>query len=133
MEGFVAEYLRPWKLATFALGLVVLIVGADYYRVPDWDYPISFIMATMTYLTAPWSVEAVWQRKWKRMPLVLLWYYLTVDGSYWIYWRSVSPDALDLRAANFMTSSWLYWLCGFFWLHKGPLRTLIRTGDASPE
>ncbi|MFZ4539226.1 hypothetical protein [Propionivibrio sp.] len=36
---------------TLAIGLGLLLVGADYYDAPDWDYPISFIMAILTYLT----------------------------------------------------------------------------------
>lgn len=50
-----AEYARPWKLGTLALGIALLIIGSFYYQAPDWDIPISLIMATLAYLTAPWS------------------------------------------------------------------------------
>ncbi len=119
------EYLRPWKLATFAIGLGLLLIGADYEAAPDWDYPISFVMATMAYLTAPWSVQVIRDRRWRWIPLALLWYYLTVDGSYWLYWQCVKPGALIMRDANFHASTCLYWLCGFIWLHRGPLRTAL--------
>ncbi len=46
------EYLRPWKLATYAFGLFLLVVGSFYCRAPDWDIPISIIMSFFTYLTA---------------------------------------------------------------------------------
>ena len=36
-----------------------------------------------------------------------------------------------MREANFYASSCLYWLCGFIWLHNGPLRTLL--GGPSPQ
>ena len=122
------EYLRPWKLASFACGLALLIVGADWYHIPDWDYAISIIIATLTYLTAPWAVDVLRYRRWRRLPLALFWYWLTVDGSYWVYWQSVRPDALDMRVANFLASSCLYWLCGMIWLHRGPLRDLLQRG-----
>jgi len=66
------EYLRPWKLTTLAIGLGLLLVGANYYHAPDWDYKISFIMAILTYLTAPWAVRVVMARNWKMM-LLKLW------------------------------------------------------------
>jgi len=119
------EYLRPWKLATFCIGLGLLLIGAHYHVAPDWDYPISFIMATLTYLTAPWSVQVFLYRRWKFALLALFWFYVTVDGAYWLYWRLANPQALVMRPANFYASSCLYWLCGFVWLHQGSLRTLL--------
>lgn len=132
MQTLITEYLRPWKLATFAIGIGMLLVGADYYRAPDWDYAISVVMATLTYLTAPWSVRVLKDRHWRWVPLALSWYYLAVDGSYWLYWRSVNPDALDMREANFYASSCLYWLCGFIWLHNGPLKKLLHRPEGTP-
>jgi hypothetical protein len=119
------EYLRPWKLATLAIGLALLLVGADYYHVPDWDYTISFIMAILTYLTAPWTVRVFMARRWRVMPLGLFFYYFAVDGCYWLYWNAVNPAALEMREANFYASSCLYFLCGFIWLHDGPLKQLL--------
>lgn len=127
MRALLIEYLRPWKLATFGVGLALMLVGVGYYQVIDWDYTISIIMPTLTYLGAPFSVEAIRRRRWKQLPLALGWYYLAVDGSYWAYWQLVNPDALVMREANFVVSSCLYWMCGLIWLHKGPLRTLFES------
>ena len=44
MEPF-SELLRPWKLATLAIGIALLIAGRFYFQAPDWDIPISLIMA----------------------------------------------------------------------------------------
>ncbi len=55
MIGTQTELLRPWELATLAIGIALLVVGSFYYQAPDWDIPISFIMAIMAYLTASWS------------------------------------------------------------------------------
>jgi hypothetical protein len=119
------ELIRPWKLATFAIGLALLLIGADYYRAPDWDYSISVIMAFLTYVTAPWSVRVIITRNWRMMPLGLLCYYVSVDGCYWLYWSAVKPAALIMREANFYASSCLYWLCGVIWVHTGDLRQLL--------
>lgn len=134
MRALLLDYLRPWKLTTLAIGLGLLLVGADYEGAPDWDYPISFIMALLTYLTAAWSVRAIRSRRWHWLPLAAFFYYFTVDGCYWLYWQAVKPEALVMREANFLASSCLYWLCGFIWLHDGPLRTLLRrrAGPAGP-
>ena len=77
-----AEYLRPWKLITFAAGVTLLIAGSYFYDAPDWDIPISLIMAGLAYLTAPVSMRIILERKWKQFPLMLFYTWFTVDGSY---------------------------------------------------
>ena len=72
MQKLIVEYLRPWKLTTLAIGIGLLLIGADYQPAPDWDYSISFIMASLTYLTAPWSVQVLRSRRWRWLPLALL-------------------------------------------------------------
>ena len=126
MQKLIIEYLRPWKLVTLAIGLGLLLVGAHYQLAIDWDYQISFIMALLTYLTAPWAVQVFRRQRWCWVPLALFWYYFSVDGCYWLYWSIVNPEALFMREANFLASSCLYWLCGFIWLHDGPLKELIK-------
>lgn len=125
MPNLITEYLRPWKLISFTIGLGLMLVGADYYHAPDWDYGISIVMCFLTYLTAPWSVQVFRDRHWRWILLALFWYYLTVDGSYWLYWRIIKPAALEMRSANFLVSSCLYWMCGLIWLHSGPLKSLL--------
>ena len=56
IKRYTKELVRPWKLATLAVGIALLILGSFYYGAPDWDIPISFIMAILAYLTAPWSL-----------------------------------------------------------------------------
>ena len=133
MQKLITEYLRPWKLTTLAIGLGLLLIGAHYEVAIDWDYPISFIMATLTYLSAPWAVQVFRCKRWHYVPLALFWYYFTVDGCYWLYWSNVKPDALIMREANFFASSCLYWLCGFIWLHDGPLKTLLKQKQNTPD
>ncbi len=122
---FVVEYLRPWKLVTLVVGVVLLVVGSFHYRAPDWDVPISFIMAGFAYLTAPWSMRVLVERRWRDWPAMLFATWFTVDGCYALYWHFRDPRALEwMRDANFPASLSLYWACGLFWYHNGTLAEL---------
>jgi hypothetical protein len=121
-----SEYLRPWKLATLALGISLLAVGSFCYGAPDWDIPISFIMAVLAYLTAPWSLRVLLERRWRLVPVAIFATWFTVDGCYWIYWHFKDPAALDaMRSANFPASLALYGCCGVGWLYRGSLRQFV--------
>lgn len=122
----VIEYTRSWKLITLAIGIGLLILGSFYYGAPDWDIPISLIMATLAYLTAPWSLRVILERRWRLWPVMIFATWFTVDGCYAIYWHFKNPAALELmRDVNYPASLSLYGLCGLFWLYKGSLRQLI--------
>lgn len=120
------EYTRPWKLFTLAIGIALLIPGSFYYQAPDWDIAISLIMATLAYLTAPWSLRVIVERRWRYWPAMLFATWFTVDGCYWLYWHFKDPLALELmREANFLASLSLYGICGVIWLYRGSLRELV--------
>jgi len=124
--GLLTEYLRPWKLASLAIGVVLLVFGSYYYRAPDWDVPISIIMAALAYLTAPWSLRVILERKWRLWPAMLFFTWFTADGCYAIYWHFRDPHALEaMRAANFPASLSLYGICGVLWLYHGSLSELL--------
>jgi len=126
------EYLRPWKLVTLAAGIALLVAGAMRHIAPDWDIPISFIMALLAYLTAPWSLRVLLERRRRLLPLALLATWFTVDGCYAIYWHYRDPAALTLmRAWNAPASLALYGLCGVLWLYRGSLREFV--ADAAEE
>lgn len=125
-EKLLREYKRPWKLFTLFVGLVLLILGSFYYQAPDWDIPISFIMALLTYLTASWSMHVVVERQWKKFPLMLFYTWFSIDGCYWLYWHFKNPQALELmRYANFFASLSLYGMCGLIWYYQGSLKQFI--------
>ncbi len=126
MNALIVEYLRPWKLLTLCIGLFLLIVGSFYYQAPDWDIPISFIMAFFAYLTASWSMHVLVERNWSKFPLMLFYTWFTVDGCYWIYWYYVDRIALELmRDVNFPASLSLYGMCGLVWYYNGSLKQLV--------
>lgn len=120
-----SELIRPWKLATLAIGIALLIVGSFYYQAPDWDVPISFIMAFFSYLTASWSLHVMVERRWKQWPLMIFYTWWTVDGCYALYWRFKNPVALEMmREANAPASLSLYWMCGLVWYYRGSLEEM---------
>jgi hypothetical protein len=120
------ELLRPWKLFTLAIGFGLLVVGSFYDEAPDWDIPISFVMAGLSYLSASWSMHVMVERRWRRWPLMLLLTWFTVDGCYWLYWSWKNPAALELmRSANAPASLALYWMCGLVWFYRGSLKELV--------
>ena len=121
------ELLRPWKLATLAIGVALLIAGSFYEEAPDWDIAISLIMAFFAYLTAPWSLRVIVERRWRSWPAMLFATWFTVDGCYWIYWSIKNPAALDfMRSANWPASLCLYAMCGLVWYYRGSLREALR-------
>jgi hypothetical protein len=122
MKAFVRELLRPWKLATFTAGLALLIVGARTYQYPDWDVGISVLMATLTYLTAPWATRVIWTGRWRMTPLAAFWAWLSVDGVCW-WWNAGSVTNM-MRDANALASLPLYGLCGAIWLYRGSLKDM---------
>jgi len=121
------EYARPWKLASLAVGIALLVLGSIYTPAPDWDVPVSLIMALCAYFTAPCSLRAVLERKWRHLPLVLVSTWFSVDGCYALYWHFKDPAVLHLmRTANAPASLALYGICGIIWLYRGTLVSLVR-------
>lgn len=120
------EYLRPWKLLSFAMGIGLLFAGSIWTPAPDWDIPVSLLMATCTYLTAPCSLRVVLERRWRQLLLALFATWFSVDGGYALYWHFRDPAALALmRDANAPASLALYVICGGIWLYRGTLRELF--------
>ena len=88
-------------------------------------------MALLAYLTAPWSLRVIVERRWRQFPGMLFATWFTVDGCYWLYWRYQNPVALELmRDANFLASLVLYAMCGLVWYYRGSLRELASDARA---
>lgn len=119
------EYLRPWKLATLALGIAALVCGQYVWPAPDWDTGVSLVMAGLTYLVAPFFGRVWLERDWRRAPMALLNAWLCVDGCYFVYWWFVDPRALVMRAANAPASLALFLACVVLWTPRLALRDLL--------
>ncbi|MFN7881459.1 MAG: hypothetical protein ACK5PF_00345 [bacterium] len=126
------NYTHPWNLLTLLVGIGLLVAGSFYYEAPDWDIPISFIMAGFTYLTAVWSLKVILQRRWRMFPLMLVAVWWTVDGCYALYWSFQNPQALELmREANWPASLALYFACAVIWLMPEIWRDLQKRREPS--
>jgi hypothetical protein len=127
VQAVIVECGRTWKLATFALGLGLLIVGSFFYNAPDWDISISIIMASFTYLTAGWSMHVIVERRWRDWPLMVFFTWWCVDGCYALYWWFVDPEALAyMRDVNWPASLSLYAMCGLVWYWNGSLKDILK-------
>lgn len=112
--------LRPWKIETFAVAILGIVLIAPYTGDPTWDYADAAIMSILTFMTAPWSIGTLYRGiKYKVfnksvMLAICLWmlsaswsydlYLLLRDGSYPHTWFS-----------NIFASSVLYMSAGLFW------------------
>lgn len=122
------ELLRPWKLVTLGIGLGLLVAGSFVYEAPDWDISVSVLMALVAYVTAPWCMRVLLERRWRRWPAMLLLTWFGVDGCYTVYWSVMNPMALELmRKANAPASLSLFWTVGLFWMYQGPLKEFSRS------
>lgn len=119
-----AEYWRfifkPWRLMTFAIACLSMIVIAPHTGDPTWDYFDAFFMSTLTFLASPWAIGAIYNAGKKKLKLshafiaICVWmfsaswsydlYLVLRDGGYPITWFS-----------NIFASSVLYILAGLFW------------------
>lgn len=127
LSAILAECRRPWKLATFSIGLGLLIIGSYLIPAPDWDIPISIIMASFSFFTAGWSMHVIVERQWRDWPLMIILTWWCVDGCYALYWTVFDPEALAfMREANWPASLSLYWMCGLVWYWNGTLIELLQ-------
>lgn len=128
---YFSELLRPWKLASFCMGMLWLFYGAVCYDICDWDIGISIVMGGLTYVCAPWSVTTIYNsirfrpRAWPvRVVAAFMPAMFAVDWSYWLYHTAVGNRML--RWENFKVSMALYFICGILWCHQGALRDVVR-------
>ena len=112
--------LRPWKVVTFIITTLFMVLIAPYSGDYTWDYFDGFFMSVLTYMTAPWSIGIFFkffERKASIRQIFLaccVWmfsaswsydlYLVIRDGHYPLTWLP-----------NLFASSILYWSAGLFW------------------
>jgi hypothetical protein len=113
------------KNLIFLVGLAWLIYGAVFFGYPDWDIPLSLLMAFSTYLTADLFVMAIRQKDPRGILLYSPGAWWSIDGVYWLYWTLVDSSVM-LRGAQWQMSTCLYLLCGILWTsHFGTLPRVL--------
>lgn len=125
------ELLRPWKLASFAVSMALLLYGALNFGIGDWDVGVTVLMGTLTYVLAPWSVGVIGSALryrprgwWAHIVLALIVAVLVVDTSYVVY-HTLAGNRQD-RVGNFRASLPLFFLAGMCWLYRGSLSEMWR-------
>jgi hypothetical protein len=113
-----------FKNVTFAIGLLLLIIGALTLDYPDWDIGVSVVMAGTTYLTAEYAVLSIYNFDVKRFPASIFFTWLSVDGVYWLY-HSLAGN-LMIREGQWPASLCLYLLCGIIWTRGQDISQCLR-------
>ena len=110
------ELLNPWRVASLGVGLVLLVLGSVYLPSDDWDVPLCFVMGLPAYVLAPWVVRQAVGLRWKWLLLATFAFWLTVDGTYTLYWWLKGfPHLAEFRPANFFYCTPIFWIAGCFW------------------
>lgn len=110
----------PWKLATFSIAAIGLIIIAPYTGDPTGDHSDAAFMSVLTFLTAPWAVGVLVKTLRRQLPVhqalvaACVWFFsaswsydgylLIRDGAYPVTWL-----------VNLLASSVLYVSGGLFW------------------
>jgi hypothetical protein len=118
------EYLSflfvPWKLCLFVPAFLFVTFVGRYTNDETWDLVTGSGMATLTFLTAPWSIGLVYQVLVGRRPLryLVVAMALLLFSSSWFYdsyllWRDgfYTPR----WAGNLMLSPFIYVAAGMLW------------------
>jgi hypothetical protein len=130
--------LEPWKLVTFLVSGGVITLIAPYTGDPTWDRFDGFFMSVFCYITAPWSVAAIY-RFFRRQSgpvelyLAVVAWMFTASWSYDIYlvWRD--GDYPITWAVNIPASGLIYASAGLFWnlewhRERGVIFSFMREG-----
>ncbi len=124
LELFRREYwdvlFEKWKVSTFLIAAIGMIIIAPYSGDPTWDYFDAGFMSVFTFFTAPWVVGVLYRfirfkKDWKKVYIAIcIWmfsaswsydgYLILRDGGYPVTWLP-----------NIFLSSILYLCGGLVW------------------
>lgn len=104
-------YLNSWRLFTLFIGTSILYYGAMTEGAPDWDLPVSFLMAFTTYALMPVFEKAVSARRWVEAVAISV---VCSDTTYSMYWDYMNNAAAS-QMVNFPASLSLFLMCWLVW------------------
>lgn len=112
--------LKPWKLGTFIVTTVFMVLVAPYSGDYTWDYVDGGFMSILTYITAPWSVGIFLKfiNRTASASQVFLAFCLWMFSASWSYdiYLVLRDGHYPLTwLPNLAASSILYWSAGLFW------------------
>jgi len=55
-KGYLKFLSEPWKLVTFAIAMIIIIVAAPYSGDHTWDTPDSILCSVLTFYFCPWAM-----------------------------------------------------------------------------
>lgn len=93
---------------------MLLFLGSIFLASDDWDFGVCLVMGLPAYVLAPWAFRQVYYIKWKCLLLAALAFWISVDGTYSLYWYLRDFEYLALfRPANFTYCTPIFWMAGF--------------------
>jgi len=113
----------PWKLTTFAIAAIGLILIAPYTGDETWDYVDATFMSVLTFLTAPWVAGTLYQAvrpaesrpTWRQVYVALCLWMFSASWSYDLYLLLRDGKYTDMWLVNIPASSVLYLCAGLMW------------------
>ena len=118
--GYRQFLLAPWKLVTFTIATVSMIVMAPYTGDPTWDYVDASFMSILTFITAPWSVGTIYleirrQAKPVHVYIAACVWMFSVSWLYDVYILIKDGYYPPTWLPNIVLSSVLYFSAGLLW------------------
>lgn len=127
-----------WKLLTFAVAALSMIVMAPYTGDPTWDYFDASFMSILTFLTAPWAVGTLYLALRRRARPVHVYiaacvWMLSVSWLYDVYIILKHGYYPPTWLPNIILSSILYFAAGLMWSLQGKEGRGVIFGFMEPD
>lgn len=126
------KYLAsPWKLLTFAIAALSMIIMAPYTGDVTWDYIDAAFMSVLTFLTAPWAVGTLYiaikgRAKALHVYIAICVWMFSVSWAYDVYILLKHGYYPPTWLPNIVLSSILYFAAGLMWnLQRRPGRGVV--------
>lgn len=122
VQAYLIWLTRPWRTLTFAAALVGITLIAPYTHDPYWDYVDAPLMATATWLFAPFVVSVLGRAMVQnRLPSLAIGYCAAIAWCFsasWSYdlWLVLRDGQYPLTwSLNIPASTTLFLFGGGFW------------------